>query len=215
MMLSVTYIYCHIRKRQNINRIRIYTCTLIFLSAIIPLQYVLELQSIPSYVIMCTNVLMNWQYHTCTRTWGCFRSFPVKTNSMTLQRNYISYRMYRVHSRYCIWFNSLSPVTHVYVSVNWVIIGSGNGLSPVWRQAITWINDALLSIGHYGTNFRPEYTRFLTWKCITKCHLRRIAPFALASIKGSDPYSTMTYNGAASGDLRLKKHKHPPKYSEL
>ena len=31
---------------------------------------------------------------------------------------------------------------HYYVSVKQVIIGSGNnGLSPAWRQAITWIND--------------------------------------------------------------------------
>ena len=28
-----------------------------------------------------------------------------------------------------------------------VIIGSGNGLVPVWHQAITLINDDLLSIG--------------------------------------------------------------------
>ena len=29
-------------------------------------------------------------------------------------------------------------VPHIYASVNWVGIGSGNGLSPVRRQAITW-----------------------------------------------------------------------------
>ena len=34
-----------------------------------------------------------------------------------------------------------------------VIIGPGNGLSPVWRQAITWTNAHLLSIGPLGTNF--------------------------------------------------------------
>ena len=32
-----------------------------------------------------------------------------------------------------------------YASVDWVIIGSGNGLSPVRCQAITWTNDELLS----------------------------------------------------------------------
>ena len=41
----------------------------------------------------------------------------------------------------------------MYASVNWVIIGSGNGLSPVRRQAITWTNDALLSFGLMGTDF--------------------------------------------------------------
>ena len=38
-------------------------------------------------------------------------------------------------------------------SVNWVSIGSDNGLSPVWLQAITWTNNGLLSIGNLGTNF--------------------------------------------------------------
>ena len=30
------------------------------------------------------------------------------------------------------------PMCCIYASVNWVIIGSGNGVSPVRRQAITW-----------------------------------------------------------------------------
>ena len=30
-----------------------------------------------------------------------------------------------------------SPEFSIYASVNWVSIGSGNDLSPVWRQAIT------------------------------------------------------------------------------
>ena len=44
-------------------------------------------------------------------------------------------------------------VTHVYVSVNYTIIGSDNGLFPVRHQAITWTNAWLLSIGPWGTNF--------------------------------------------------------------
>ena len=40
----------------------------------------------------------------------------------------------------------------MYVSVNCIIIGSGNGLAPVRYQAITWTNDDLLSIGPLGTN---------------------------------------------------------------
>ena len=34
---------------------------------------------------------------------------------------------------------------------HWVIIGSGNGLSPIRHQAITWTNDALLLNGPIGT----------------------------------------------------------------
>ena len=33
------------------------------------------------------------------------------------------------------------------------IIGSDNGLSPGWRQAIVWTNDGILLIGLLGTNF--------------------------------------------------------------
>ena len=66
------------------------------------------------------------------------------------------------------WFNSLWPSGNLnqqhsifnsalpsaeYMSVNWVSIGSGNGLSPVQCQAITWTNAGLLLIGLLGTNF--------------------------------------------------------------
>ena len=37
--------------------------------------------------------------------------------------------------------------------MNWATIGSGNGLSSVWHQAITWTNADLLSIWSLGTNF--------------------------------------------------------------
>ena len=33
-----------------------------------------------------------------------------------------------------------------------MIIGAGNGLSPVWRQAITWFNVDPLLFGPLGTN---------------------------------------------------------------
>ena len=36
--------------------------------------------------------------------------------------------------------------------MNWVNIGSGNGLLPVRHQAITWTNAGLLSIVPLGTN---------------------------------------------------------------
>ena len=40
----------------------------------------------------------------------------------------------------CAWANGL-----FYVSLNWVIIGSGSSLSPVQHQAIVWINDHVMS----------------------------------------------------------------------
>ena len=41
----------------------------------------------------------------------------------------------------------------IYASVNYIIIGSDNGLSPVRRQPITWTSDGLLSIKPRGTHF--------------------------------------------------------------
>ena len=43
-------------------------------------------------------------------------------------------------------------VTHICVG-NLTIIGPGNGLSPVRRQAIIWTNAGILLIGPWGTNF--------------------------------------------------------------
>ena len=45
------------------------------------------------------------------------------------------------------------PRCRIYVSVNWVIIGSGNGLAPVRPRYITRSNAHLMSIGSLGTNF--------------------------------------------------------------
>ena len=45
------------------------------------------------------------------------------------------------------------PSLFIYASVNWVSIGSGNGLSPVRRQAITETDADILSIGLLETNF--------------------------------------------------------------
>ena len=41
---------------------------------------------------------------------------------------------------------------HIHASVDWFIIVSGNGWSPVLRQAITWTNADLSSTGLSGTN---------------------------------------------------------------
>ena len=41
-----------------------------------------------------------------------------------------------------------------YVCVrNWVRLGSGNGLSPVWQEAITWTKAGLLSSEPLRINF--------------------------------------------------------------
>ena len=65
----------------------------------------------------------------------------------------------------------ISPYYHIYASVNWAIIGSDNGLSPILYKAITWTNAALLSIGFMGKHFSEIWTRILFYhfhsrKCI-------------------------------------------------
>ena len=52
-----------------------------------------------------------------------------------------------------LMMNKFFPSLFIYASVNWVSIGSGNGLSPVRRQAITGTNADILSIGLLETNF--------------------------------------------------------------
>ena len=55
-----------------------------------------------------------------------------------------------------------------------ITIGSDNGLSPGWRQAIIRINAGILSIWSMGTNFSEMLSKlkhFQSRKCIWKCRL--------------------------------------------
>ena len=50
--------------------------------------------------------------------------------------------------------NSMKPGdTSIYTSVNWLILGSDNGLLRQWYQAISWIIADLLAIVPSQTNF--------------------------------------------------------------
>ena len=66
-----------------------------------------------------------------------------------LTRQVISY-LYREHSK-SILLTHLPLVSHICVRESGISIGSDNGLSPARRQAITWANAGLLSIGPLGT----------------------------------------------------------------
>ena len=67
--------------------------------------------------------------------------------------------------------------------MNWIISGSGNGLSPVRRQAITWSNDGLLWIGLLETSFSEPWIGILSFSSkkvhfkISKCSLPIWRPF--------------------------------------
>ena len=59
----------------------------------------------------------------------------------------------------------------IYASLNWVIIGSDNGLSPVRRQAIIRTNAEILLIGTLGTNFSEILSEIHAFS-FTKMHLK-------------------------------------------
>ena len=73
-----------------------------------------------------------------------------------------------------IWiFNMLTHwgrVTHKCVS-KLTIIGSDNGLSPGWRQAIIWTNAGILLIRPLGTNFNEMLIEIHTFS-FKKMHLK-------------------------------------------
>ena len=58
-------------------------------------------------------------------------------------------------------------VTHICVN-KLTIIGSDNGLSPGWRQAIIWTNAEILLIGPLGTNFSEILIEIKTFLAATK-----------------------------------------------
>ena len=88
--------------------------------------------------------------------------------------------------------NDLLPPRDVYssspgASVDWVRIGSDNGLSPVRRQAITSTSPDLLSIGPLGTNFSEIWIKtqnFNSRKCIWKYRLRNGVHFVQGEMLG-------------------------------
>ena len=74
----------------------------------------------------------------------------------------------------------ISPECLIYASLNQVSLGSGNGFSPVRRQAITWTNADLLSIRPSGINFNEnwiEIQSFSFMKMSSKISSAKSRPF--------------------------------------
>ena len=63
---------------------------------------------------------------------------------------------------------------YIYASLNWVIIGSDNGLSPVLGQAIIWTIAGILLIGPLGTNFSEILIGIQTFS-FKKLHLKTLS----------------------------------------
>ena len=71
-------------------------------------------------------------------------------------------------------------VTHIWAG-NLTILGSDNGLSPGWRQAIIWTNVGTLLIGPLGTNFSEILIETHTFS-LKKMHFKmsgKWRPFSL------------------------------------
>ena len=56
-------------------------------------------------------------------------------------------------------------MTHICIS-KLTIIGSDNGLSPAWRQAIIWTDAGILLIRPLGTNSNKMLIQILTFSFI-------------------------------------------------
>ena len=79
------------------------------------------------------------------------------------------------------------PECGIYASVNCVSIVVGNGLPPVRRQAITWTNADLLSIGPLGINSSEILIKMLNFwfmKIDLKMRSAKWWPFCRGGVGG-------------------------------
>ena len=116
-------------------------------------------------VELCIQFLSNFSHLEYIRTHiaGFVRVSLIDQNTKFLSMSYsILYVLNYFKGAYWVCISSFNrnnqhqltpPTCRIYASVNWVNIGSDNGLSPGRRQAIIWINAAILWIGPLGTNF--------------------------------------------------------------
>ena len=94
-------------------------------------------------------------------------------------------------------------MTHIRV-IKLTIIGSDNGLSPGWRQAIIWTNAGILLIEHLGTNFSEILIGIKTFS-VNKMHLKMSSakwrPFCLGLNVLTKKCSTCIYSVLAVEDF--------------
>ena len=90
---------------------------------------------------------------------------PIVMEFMTWLSNCFHIKLWDVITHPCPIFNG------IYALLNWVIIGSDNGLSPVRRQAIIWTNAEILLIGPPETIFNEILIKIHAF-LFTKIHLK-------------------------------------------
>ena len=109
---------------------------------------------------------MSW-YHGC---WWPRDEKKTGHQQLWFLSNNPEISQFKYHKNYLI-----EAEWRIYASLNWVIIGSDNGLSIVRRQAIIWTNAGILLIGPLGTKFTEisiGIQNFHSRNCIWKRHLQ-------------------------------------------
>ena len=84
----------------------------------------------------------NWWFIGCL-LWGFWGKLSNEASA------YRACQLAAIHEDIASWY----PLIFDNSLVNYVIIGSNNGLSPSRHQAIIWFSAAILSIRPLGTNF--------------------------------------------------------------
>ena len=121
------------------------------------------------YALYFTMITANTYYELCT----LFVFYYILKHLSILPIPWRLIYKELMHHPYMFLCNDLTHwgrVTHICIS-NLTIIGSDNGLSPDWCQAITWTNVGILLIGPLETNFSEMLIEIHTF-LIKKIHLK-------------------------------------------
>ena len=134
------------------------------------------------------------------------KMFPFDDVTMNIYCIYTWMRIKRM--RKGKWEVNPSPPSAAYMCQR-SSIGSGNGLSPVRRQAITWTNTDLLSIAPLGTNFneiRIKIQNFLFKKMRFETPSAKWRPFCPGrdALRKDIVSNTTTRNEAVWIDVQRK-----------
>ena len=94
---------------------------------------------------------------------------------------------------------------------NYISLGSGNGLSPVWHQAITWTNADLLSIRPLGRNVSETWIEIQNFS-FKKMHLKMLYSIWWPFCPGGDELMhevlrTRHISSSESSGITIKVHE--------
>ena len=102
---------------------------------------------------------MYWQ----RRNWCNFKQYFVYITSSDIKLKYNVMVLIEKNPYLTKWC--------ICASVDYTIISSDNGLSSIWRQAIIWTNDDILSIRPYGTHVNEVLVEIRSFS-FKKTHLK-------------------------------------------